>query len=227
MFYEFGITADQRTAMIRYERLTDTMLNYLQSKSPQDNNKLVPEAILSILKMLEILQKKYQFNHRDLKSDNIMYGMKNGQPVWRFIDLGGSCMKWNGFPISSNAIFDASRPCSHPGRDITFLLTEIVLDVPVTPQLKTVLRNLVTFPIYGQACVLNSEHCPHASYTKWVNIYNVLNKTNVINPKSALVKSEMTKFLQKLKRPLWNWTLRKAKRHGRRTRRRSNNGNIL
>ena len=218
--YEFGITADQTTAIIRSERLVDTVFNYLQRKSPLENNTLVPQLILNVMNMLEILEKKYQFNHRDLKSDNIMYILKNGQPVWKFIDLGGACMKWNSFSIRSDSIFDVSRPCFHPGRDITFLLTELLLDVPITSQLKTSLHNLTTFPIYGHECALNSEDCPHASYKKWVNIYNVLNKTNVINPKTSIIKSELNNFLQKLKRPLLNWTFRKAKRHGRhRTRR--------
>jgi serine/threonine protein kinase len=231
-FYEFGLSADQRTAIIRYQRLTDTMFNYLNSKSPQENNKLVPQALLSIIHILETLQTKFQFDHRDLKSDNIMYTMKNAQPVWRIIDLGGSCMKWNGFSISSNAIFDDSRPCKHPGRDITFLLTEIILDIPLTVQLKTSLRKLVTFPIYGQLCALNSENCPQAKYKTWINIYNVLNRSNVINPKSAFVKSEMTQFLQKLKRPFWNRTGKKVKYGKRKTRRngraqRSGNTDIL
>lgn len=218
--YEFGVNADQTSAIIRSERLTDTMTNYLHSKSPVLNNKIVPQIILIIENMLEMLEKKYQFNHRDLKSDNIMYTLKNGQPVWRLIDLGGACMKWNGFSIRSDSIFDGSRPCFHTGRDITFLLTELLLDMPLTPQLKTVLHNLTTFSIYGRDCALNTEDCPHANYKQWVNIYNLLNKTNIINPKTSIIKSEMNKFLQKLKRPLWNWTFRKPKRHGgRRTRR--------
>lgn len=41
IFYEFGITADQRAAIIRYERLTDTLFNYVKRKSPLENNLIV------------------------------------------------------------------------------------------------------------------------------------------------------------------------------------------
>lgn len=221
--YEFGVTEDLKFAIIRSERMTGTMFDYLHSKSPLANDRIVPDAILKLLQISELLQSRFQFNHRDLKSDNIMYILKNGNPSWRIIDLGAGCMTWNGFRLASDGLFDPARPCVHPGRDMTFLLTELALDVPLSPKLKVLLHKLTTFPIYGISCALNSTDCKHAEYEKWNNIYNLLNKSNVINPNYSLIKSELTKFLksgQKLKRPFWNFTFRRHQGHGRRTLRR-------
>jgi serine/threonine protein kinase len=221
--YEFGVTADLKYAIIRSERMTGTMFDYLHSKSPLANDRIVPETILKLLHISEFLQSRFQFNHRDLKSDNIMYILKNGNPSWRIIDLGAACMTWNGFRLASDGLFQPSRPCVHPGRDMTFLLTELVLDVPLSPKLKHLMQTLTTFPIRGVPCALNSTDCKHADYEKWNNIYNLLNKSNVINPNYSLIKSELTKFLnssQKLKRRFWNFTFRRPQRHGRRTLRR-------
>lgn len=217
--YEFGVTVDLKFAVIRSERLTGTLFNYLHSKSPLANDRIVPEVILQLLNISDFLQSRFQFNHRDLKSDNIMYTMKNGNPSWRIIDLGAACMTWNGFKLASDGLFNPTRPCVHPGRDMTFLLTELVLDVPLSPKLKHLLHTLTTFPIRGIPCALNSTNCKHAEYEKWNNIYNLLNKTNIINPNYSLIRSELTKFLksgQKLKRRFWNFTFRRHQYNGRR-----------
>jgi serine/threonine protein kinase len=221
--FEFGVTSDLKTAIIHYERMHGTLFDYIVSKSSSENDTIVPQTILKLLNMCEFLQTQFQFNHRDLKSDNIMYVMKNGNPVWRIIDLGAACMTWNGFRITSDLIFSPSRLCVHTGRDMTFLITEIVMDVPLSVQLKSLLRTLITIPIGGKECILNSMDC--ADYTKWENIYDLLNKSNVINPNYALIRSTLTKFLkksmrsQKLKRSVWNFTFRKPKHERRRTRR--------
>jgi hypothetical protein len=219
--YEFGITHDLKTAIIRSERMAGTLFNYVHSKSPVTNDRNVPEVILKLLQISEFLQSRFQFNHRDLKSDNIMYVLKNGSPSWRLIDLGAACMTWNGYKISSEGLFAALRPCVHPGRDITFLLTEIVLDVPLSLKLKDLLRKFISFPIQGIDCALNSTDCKHIKYEKWNNIYNLLNESNVINPKYSLIKYELVKYLKSikssrknLKRTFWDFTFRKSKHQG-------------
>ena len=176
--------------------------------------------------MCEFLQRRFQFNHRDFKSDNIMYVMKKGKPVWRIIDLGAACMTWNGFRLASDSVFSPSRPCVHTGRDMTFLITELVLDVPLSLQLKSVLQKLIIVQIRGSTCALNSLDCE--DYKKWENIYDLLNNTNVMNPNYAHIRSMLMQFLnksvqtQKLKRPFWNFTFRKPKHERRRHRSRRN-----
>ena len=224
--YEFGLTADLKTAIIHYERMTGTLFDYLQSKTPSENDKIVPDTILKLLNICEFLQRRFQFNHRDFKSDNIMYVMKKGKPVWRIIDLGAACMTWNGFRLASDSVFSPSRPCVHTGRDMTFLITELVLDVQLSPKLESVLRTLITIPIRGTTCALNSLDCE--DYKKWENIYDLLNNTNVMNPNYAHIRSMLMQFLnksvqtQKLKRPFWNFTFRKPKHERRRHRSRRN-----
>lgn len=217
--YEFGVTADFKTAIIRSERMDGTLFDYLNKYNAVVNDTLVPNTLIQLMNISEFLETKFQFNHRDLKSDNIMYVMKDNKPHWKFIDLGAACMKWNSFTISADGIFNSSRPCVHPGRDITFLITEIVLDVRLSPKLKSLLQKLVTFSIYGKPCALNSLHCNHAGYKQWTNIYNLLNKSNIMNPKYKFIKKQLTTWLQKLKPTIWNVTFRKVK-HRRRTRRR-------
>jgi serine/threonine protein kinase len=225
--YEFGVTADLKHAIIRSERMTGTIFDYLASNTIQTNDRAVPETLLQIIKISEFLQSKYQFNHRDFHSNNIMYVLKNGKHVWRIIDLGASCMRWNGYQLASDSIFNTSRPCMHPGRDITFLITQILIDLStqLSVKLKELLRKLITFPIHGTVCELNSMNCKNAQYKQWNNLYNVLNNTNVINPNYTKIKTELVKFLkslptktQKLKRAFWNFTFRKPKQYERQRR---------
>jgi serine/threonine protein kinase len=224
--YEFGLTADLKTAIIHYERMTGTLFEYLKTKTPSENNKIVPETILKLLNICEFLERRFQFNHRDFKSDNVMYVLKKGKPVWRIIDLGAACMNWNGgFRIASDLVFPPSRPCVRTGRDMTFLITDLVLEVPLSPQLDSVLRTLIAIQVHGKECALNLMDCEHADYKKWENIYDLLNSSNALNPNYALIRSTLTQFLkksvqtQKLKRPFWNFTFRKPKHERRRTRR--------
>jgi serine/threonine protein kinase len=221
--FEFGVTSDLKTAVIHYERMHGTLLDYIQSKTVIENDTIVPQTILKLLNICEFLQQRFQFNHRDFKSNNIMFSMKKGKPVWRIIDLGAACMTWNGFRIASDLVFLPSRPCVHTGRDMTFLLTELVLDVPLSVQLKSLLRTLITIPIDGNECILNSMDCK--DYKKWENLYDLLNDSNALNPNYALIRSTLTQFLkksspnQKLKRSFWNFTFRKPKHERRHTRR--------
>ncbi len=231
--YECGVTSDLKTAIIHYERMSGTLFDYLQSKTLSENDKIVPETILKLLNISEFLQRRFQFNHRDLKSDNIMYVLKKGKPVWRIIDLGAACMSWNSFRIASDLVFSPSRPCVHTGRDMTFLITELVLDVPLSQKLESVLRTLITIPIRETACALNSLDCEYAEYKKWENIYDLLNSSNVMNPNYAHIRSTLMQFLKKssqqpqLKKlkQFWNFTFRK--RNNDRHRRTYRNRNIL
>lgn len=218
--YEVGVNRELDTAIIRYERMNGTLFDFLNARTAKSNDRNLPDAVLKILNMSEFLESRFQFNHRDFKSDNIMYVLKHGKPMWRIIDLGAACMTWNGFRISSDGVFDSSRPCVHRGRDITFLLTELILDTPITPKLATVLRKLITFDIRGTECELNSTNCKQIGYEKWENIYDILNQTNVINPHYTIIRSTLSHFLKnqsQLKQIIWNVTLRKPKHNNRRT----------
>lgn len=222
--YEVAISSDRNTIMVRYERMTGTLGQYLNHQPVSANDRIVPQAILDILKLLGFLETKFQFNHRDLKSDNIMYVLKDNKPVWRLIDLGASCMKWNGYTLSSASIFASDRPCIHIGRDITFLLTELVLDIrPISNQLRLLLQSFITFPIHGRECALDSTRCNQVKYKTWTNIYNLLNKSNIINPHIGDIKVQLEAYLkatpkQKLRRKWWSWTQRKPGKLARSTR---------
>jgi serine/threonine protein kinase len=205
--YEIGIMMDMSSVVIFQEHMDGTLFDYARKNTRAQNNRAIPKMLLQILHMLDVLESKFQFNHRDLKSDNIMYKtLRDGTVTWRLIDLGAACMKWNGAAISSDAVFGEGRPCMRPGRDISFLITELVLDVPLSPALKALLQRLVTFRIQGTQCALDSTKCPHIGFQKWTNIYNVLNKQNTFNPHAQTMESTLTQFLQKLRgRSFWNW----------------------
>jgi serine/threonine protein kinase len=230
--YEIGITSDNKSVCVRYERMDNILTAYIEKHSISENEILIPQTLLQIIDMCELLETKFQFNHRDLKSDNIMYVLKDGKPQWRFIDLGASCMKWNGYIIDSKSIFKSERPCTHIGRDITFLVTEFVIDIRnISNSLRNLLKSFISFPIRGQVCALNSLQCKHANYKSWNNLYDLLNNSNVINPKFSMIKNQLLHYLkspptQKLKRSFWNLTFRKPKpkfHNGRRRQTRTRN----
>jgi serine/threonine protein kinase len=201
-FYEVGIDTQIKLIYMRLELLDGTLAEYVAGYTREENDRIIPETIITIAKMLETLHKKLQMNHRDMKSDNIMFTEVRGKPKWKLIDLGMSCLTYKSIPISSSTFYSPERPCDRSSRDMSFLIMELLLDFPdyISKPLYKHLQQLVTLDVKGTTCDL-SDYCPKIGFRKWLNSYNFLNRGNVNNPKVAyapLMKS-MKSYLKNLK----------------------------
>ena len=185
-FYELGIDTKSSTVFMRIQKLNGTLGELVWNQTRDANDTIVPAAIIQIATALSFFQSHLQMNHRDLKSDNIMYEIVNNHIEIRFIDFGLSCLSWNGFHFAGSSIFPESHTCMRRGRDLSLFLLEFLLDFKqvLSPNLTAALQSLATFNVDKVVCKLN-DMCPNAGLKTWENSYDFLNRANVENPKTS------------------------------------------
>ena len=200
-FYELGIDHRTKNLYMRIELLEGNLEDYIHSKTPGENNSIVPNCLLQIAERLAYFQKKVGMNHRDLFPNNIMYVTRNGKPELRLIDFGLSCLTYKGIFLStSHGDFPTSHICNRAGRDLSFFILLLVLDYKkfLSPELYQELRDLITFKVHGEPVHLNKV----IPDEEWNKTYNFLNRQNVENPHTApkQLKKHIVKFTKKLEK---------------------------
>jgi serine/threonine protein kinase len=197
-FYELGIDIASSTVFMRVQKLNGTLGELVWNQTRTANDTIVPAAIIQIANALAFFQSRLKMNHRDLKSDNIMYEIINDRIEIRFIDFGLSCLTWNGYHFAGSSIFPESHTCMRRGRDLSLFLLEFLLDFKqvLSPKLTAVLQSLATFNVRDVVCKLN-DMCPAAGLKTWENSYDFLNRANVENPKASpeSVRNAMITFI--------------------------------
>ena len=84
------------------------------------DNVVLKELIMQIAKILDVLQKKDYFSHRDFKADNIMVKFSKDGPQVKLIDFGFSCMKYKELVLNSNPVPSLlSGQCYNKSRDLS------------------------------------------------------------------------------------------------------------
>lgn len=206
-FYEIGKVTDKKviqenTILFRMELLDGTLQSLIENNTIANNDTIVPEILIQLSNITEFFQKKLAMNHRDLKLNNVMYKFVNGKLVVRLIDLGFSCLTWNGVHLSGTSVFNAKHVCARSSRDLSFFLLHLTIDYErfLSKRLMDVLIDIVTFPVHGKSCRLD-KFCPEFKYKEWMNSYTFLNRPNVENPHSTPValRNAMKAFVEKLK----------------------------
>lgn len=138
------------------------------------------ECLKQIASHLQKLE-AFQFNHRDLKSDNIMYTLVDGRPVFKLIDFGFACATFDGVRYEGSAYFEPGIKCFRRSRDLAFLVFEMVLykhDL-FTEDFVNVLKLLLTFKVDGVECRM---YAGCKGLQRWTDSYTFLNKDSVENP---------------------------------------------
>jgi serine/threonine protein kinase len=201
-FYEIAHDALHKLMFMRIESLDGTLGDLIGAHTPDENDTLIPNALQQIAVISEFLQTNLAMNHRDMKSNNIMYSMHGVLPRVKLIDLGFSCMTYNGIHISGQGSFPATRACNRKSRDLSFLLMELLMDFTdkMTPKLYETLRGLLRFKTPRSECQMNS-FCAEEGLHEWINSYNFLNRKNIENPHTTPkeIKAQMSEFTKKLK----------------------------
>jgi serine/threonine protein kinase len=153
------------------EKMKETIYTSLWSSA--DKPSLIRYYFCQIAKIAGILNTKLQFNHRDFKTDNIMYTHRNGVRQVRYIDFGFSCLKYNGMPIITPNYY--VKQCNLPSRDMNSLLYNyFIVDYSQVPPREWDLKNI--------AKILLAYYPTRPS--SWRNTYTFYN-TQPTNPNTT------------------------------------------
>jgi serine/threonine protein kinase len=178
--FELAYHAKKDILYIIQEMMDGTLESLINHRSKEENEIKLLDDFEVIATQLDWLGTNLQFNHRDLKSDNIMYKNNSKGYTLRLIDFGMSCMTWKGIHLqASTNLFPSSHMCYRRSRDLTSLFYEIAHYVKKYLSKKTFdfLHEFVKFRVNGKNTNMLKE-------LDWQNTYNFLNRKNVENPKT-------------------------------------------
>lgn len=179
--YEVCYNSIKGYGYIRSELMKNKLSNLIEAFSPDQNDVFVPDALSQIAHMVDDLQTTLQFNHRDLKGDNIMYVPgEGGKRAMRLIDFGLSCITWNGLKISGAEWFDAKHSCFKKDRDMSQLIFYILRynAAKLSPELTTRLQLMIRANVGDHKCEMH-KLCPLNGLTSWSSSYNFVDRVNV------------------------------------------------
>jgi len=178
--YEIGYENSTKTLFIVNEVMRATTYSLLETrKAAKDELRtLVPTIMCQLSTILIDLYRMFKFNHRDFKTDNVMY-VRNftGYPQMRLIDFGFSCINFGNMQVSGGG--GSFKYCSLASRDLTQIMFELYKYHSYLPEsIKDLLRSLLTFKMGSRICHMYQE-CD--SMKDWKDTYDFLN-TDVANP---------------------------------------------
>ena len=202
--YNVSYDPVKKEGYILCEMMRNTLKNLIDVLGRSDNDIIIPDALEQIAHVLQFFGDKYQFNHRDLKCDNIMYKkIPSGQRKYVLIDFGFSCLTWEGLKIQGTSYFSPSATCFKRERDLA-QLSYYILNYHreiLSLSLKSWLQQVLVTDVGSHTCSLGNGCMIGAKKVirSWANIYNYLNKPTVI-PKFTNPKT----FTRKVKRFIEN-----------------------
>ena len=122
----FYYDATGLNGIIVSELMKNTLRAYIEGKDEETNDIIIPDMLLQISNILHFFGDTLQFNHRDLKDDNIMYRKIGDKMIYKLIDFGFSCLQWNQLQIKTSLQFPEERPCFKEGRDLAQLIYYLI-----------------------------------------------------------------------------------------------------
>lgn len=184
-FYEVAYVPLLKSMAIRMEMLRGDLGSLIGNATPKENNTLVPTFIVETAYMLDYLFKRLQFNHRDMKSNNLMYTVgPDGKNIRvKLIDFGFCCLTWNGIRVQGTGYFPPTANCFSLFRDITQFVYELYITYKnrFTSKLVNQLKEILTVTVRGRKCKMY-RGCPEYGMIKWPDNYDFLARMNVSNP---------------------------------------------
>jgi len=196
--YSIGYDAVRKEGYIVSELMRNTLRTLIDANATADNDEIVPNAIQQVAGMLKFLGTRLQFNHRDLKGDNVMYIRNDlGQPIFKLIDMGFSCLTWKGLKINGSSYYGAST-CFKKDRDLAQLMLYLHNHTPnLSARLRDHLRALLKANVSGDHVCNVTAGCPANGLTDWASSYKFINRANVVfertTPNEA--RAAMNEFL--------------------------------
>jgi serine/threonine protein kinase len=178
--YAFGKIASTGHYVIVMEKCEGTARDLFKSNPDPEIRLDYYEQVAKILQRLE----PYKFNHRDLKSDNIMYKTDptTGKRTFLLIDFGFSCLTVDGKTYAGTSYFPPTSLCFRRSRDLAQLVFESLYYT--TGDVRTLAQLLLVFTYKGRTCDMSKGCLPDFS-AKWAETYEFLNRSGVENPNTT------------------------------------------
>lgn len=181
--YAFGKIVETGEYLILMEKCVNTARNLFEAGAKEEDFLDYYEQIANIMSRLE----KYQFNHRDLKSDNVMYKLNEaGKKQYLLIDFGYSCATIDGVNYAGTTYFKPGEKCFRRSRDLAQMIYESLfhLTVAAHPNLRKFAQLVLTFKFKGKTCDM-SKGCFPDFNAEWADTYDFLNRDDVENPNTT------------------------------------------
>lgn len=189
-FHEVALDVSRGLMLIRMEKIFGTLADVYESATPKQNELYVPDTLKQLASIIGFFAKTLKFNHRDMKSNNVMYVLGDGGRMFvKLIDFGFTCLTWQGVKIQGSSYFSATDRCYLPSRDLTQFVYEVHMSYQkyLTQGTREFLEGLMTFPIREGAgtkmCALY-RGCSKGRrrIKRWLDVYDFLNMPSVSNP---------------------------------------------
>jgi len=199
-----GYNSSTYEAFILSEPMRNTLDNVISSYSPKENDIIIPDAVQQIAQIIGFFGRKLNFNHRDLKGDNIMYVKnKDGKRLYRLIDFGFSCITWNGIKVEGSGYLADSPTCYKKDRDLSQLIYSLLRynGTNMTFKLYKYLSDVIVANVGRHKCRMEKD-CPRNGLRGWRNTYDFLNRHDVSVPKAEplLVMKHMLEYGKKTRK---------------------------
>lgn len=193
------------------EMLYNRFDNLMSALKPEDNDVVVPDVLIQLSDILEFLKDTFRFNHRDLKSDNIMYSKRGAKRLFRLIDFGFSCLTWNGVKVSGSWWFDhevshgrvITRNCFKVDRDLAQLVFELRMyqRAYLSAALKATFDQILKAVRKGKKCSMipiGKGDCSAYGLRDWRSSYDFVDDSDVHIPygSPSMIKQEMDNYLE-------------------------------
>ena len=176
------------------QKMTNNLERRLLANDINANETFIPYLLNEIASMLSYIEKPLQFNHRDLKTDNIMYNnAENGNIKFKLIDFGFSCLTWGNLHISKKdvtvregeVVFKGK--CYKEGRDLAQFIFNINMEdkkkpsnnIKMSPTMKAWLNTLLNrLPQYnwGYTYAIFNQNNAKSKLTTPLRIKNAVRK---------------------------------------------------
>lgn len=168
------------------ELMRNTLNSLIKAFTPADNDIVIPNALKQISNILTFFYKKFKFNHRDMKADNIMYIRVGSERIYKLIDFGFSCLtiptKGAPIQIKGSEYFDEAGTCFKWDRDLSQLMYGIVkYCTTISDPLKKRLSDMLIANVKRHTCRM-VDGCPKDKLVEWVDSYDFLDRRNVHLP---------------------------------------------
>jgi serine/threonine protein kinase len=182
--YRIGISdeATPTSGFIISELMDGTLDSFIADRTQEAKDVIVTDALVQVADILEFFQKTVRFNHRDLKSNNVMYKTVGDKPVYRIIDFGLACIKWNQLQIQSQ--FYLFRSCFKAGRDLAQLTYELRQYGKLSQRLRVWILLLTMAPAMGWEASYDYFNIPETPFDP----ASYLTKTRPADLSSAVKK---------------------------------------
>ena len=163
--YRIGISDEETptSGFIISELMDNTLDTFIANKTEEEKDVIVTDALVQVADILLFFQKTLRFNHRDLKSNNVMYKTVGAKPVYRIIDFGFACITWNQLQIQTNTI--KFQTCFKAGRDLAQLTYELKTYGKLSSRLRLWLLSLNRVPLMDYKASYNYFNIPESRYS--------------------------------------------------------------